>query len=87
VLCIDDDVRVLEHQHQWSIDVEENSSVWMDLAPGTPAFKHVALFPFCCTAQAKLLVCHAHSYVINCDQLAVFAHITVNKFHLNNTHT
>jgi hypothetical protein len=25
--------------------------------------------------------------VINCDQLAVFAHITVNKFHLNNTHT
>jgi hypothetical protein len=55
-LYIVGDVMVLECQHQWSIDVEENSPVRMDSALVTVAFNHVPLFLFalkclfCCTA-------------------------------------
>jgi hypothetical protein len=68
-----DYVIVLECQNQLYIDVEENSPFRMDSAPEMPAFNCVTLFlfalmhQFCCIAHGRLLVCHAHSYVIMCD--------------------
>lgn len=71
-------VLMLVHQADLSCDLQRVNCITL--------FPFVLTSLFCCTAYGKLLVCHAHKSYEHL-QLDVFSSSTMNRFHVNNSHT